>query len=120
MHKWAGGGAPSQAMELQEMGVDGQGITEPGGSNDDKIFFMKYPYPFLQYWYGTFPLTQQETTPTDTSIVSSSSVDVVPEMSGKSISGDTRVPVPSKAVVLKHWTLVSDDLITAGRNSSLR
>jgi hypothetical protein len=31
-------------MELQEMGVDGQGITEPGGSNDHKIFFMKYPY----------------------------------------------------------------------------
>ena len=26
---------------------------------------MKYPYPFLQYWYGTFPLAQQETTPTD-------------------------------------------------------
>jgi hypothetical protein len=38
---------PSQVMELQEMGVDGQGRTEPGGSNDDKIFFMKYPYPFL-------------------------------------------------------------------------
>ena len=35
LYKWAGGGAPSQAMELQEMGVDGQGITEPGGSNDD-------------------------------------------------------------------------------------
>ncbi len=47
-----------------EMGVDGQGNTEPGGSNDDKIFFMKYPYPFLQYWYGIFPLTQQETIPT--------------------------------------------------------
>jgi hypothetical protein len=30
-------------MELQEMGVDGQGNTEPGESNDDKIFFMKYP-----------------------------------------------------------------------------
>jgi hypothetical protein len=79
---------------------------------------MKYPYPFLQYWYGNFPLTQ-ETTFTDTSIVSSSSVDVVPDMSGKSISGDARFPhlPPSKDVVLKHWTLVSDDLITAGRNS---
>ena len=40
-------------MEIQEMGVDGQGSTEPGGSNDAKIFFMKYPYPFLQYWYGS-------------------------------------------------------------------
>jgi hypothetical protein len=73
-------------MEIQKMGVDGQGSTEPGGSNDDKIFFMKYPYPFLQYWYGNFPLVQQETTPTDTSIVSSSSVDVVPDMSGLMLS----------------------------------
>ncbi len=40
-------------------------------------------------------------------------------MSGKSISGNARFPhlPPSKAVVLKHWALVSDDLITAGRNS---
>ena len=38
LHKWAGGGVPPQAMYLQEMGVDGQGSTEPGGSNDDKIF----------------------------------------------------------------------------------
>ncbi len=29
LHKWAGGGAPSQVMEFQGMGVDGQGITEP-------------------------------------------------------------------------------------------
>jgi len=29
--------------------VDGQGSTDPGGSNDDKIFFMKYPIPFLKY-----------------------------------------------------------------------
>jgi hypothetical protein len=84
---------------------------------------MKYPYPFLQYWYGSVPLTQQETTPTDTSIVSSSSVDVVPDMSGKNISGDARFPhlTPSKTVVLKHgvahWTLVSDYLITGVRNS---
>ncbi len=100
------------------MGVDEKGSTEAGGSNDDKIFFMKYPYPFLQYWYGNFPLVQ-ETTLTDTSIVSSSSVDVVPDMSGKSISGDARFPhlPPSKDFVLKQWTLVSDDLITADRNS---
>jgi hypothetical protein len=69
-------------MELQEMGVDGQGITEPGRSN-------------------------------------SLSVDVVPDMSGKRISGDARFPhlPPRKDVVLKHWTLVSDDLNTADRNS---
>ena len=52
---------------------------------------------------------------TDTSIVSSSFVDVVPDMSGKSISGDDRFPhlSPRKDVVLKHWTLVSDDLMSA-------
>jgi hypothetical protein len=31
----------------QQMDVDGQNSTEPGGSNDDKIFFIKYPLPFL-------------------------------------------------------------------------
>ena len=33
LHKWDAGGTPSQAMELQEMGVDGQGIRETGGSH---------------------------------------------------------------------------------------
>jgi hypothetical protein len=40
-------------------------------------------------------------------------------MSGEIISGDAQFPhlSPNKVVVLKHWTLVSDDLITVGRNS---
>ena len=42
LHKWDAGGTPSQAMELQEMGVDGQGSRETGGSSADRIFFMKY------------------------------------------------------------------------------
>jgi hypothetical protein len=46
LYKWDAGGTPSQAMELQEMGVDGQGIRETGGSSTDRIFFMKYPLPF--------------------------------------------------------------------------
>jgi hypothetical protein len=70
LHKWDTGGTPSQSMELQEMGVDGQGIRETGGSASDRIFFMKhpmssfmkYPIPFLlalgssiyveTTWYG--------------------------------------------------------------------
>ncbi len=28
LHKWDAGGTPSQTMELQEMGVDGQGRRE--------------------------------------------------------------------------------------------
>ncbi len=31
-HKWDVGGTPSQGMELQEMGVDGQDSRETGGS----------------------------------------------------------------------------------------
>jgi hypothetical protein len=47
LHKWDAGGTPSQVMELQEMGVDGQGNRETGGgSAADRIFFMKYPLPF--------------------------------------------------------------------------
>jgi hypothetical protein len=48
LHKWDAGGTPSQAMELQEMGVDGQGSRETGGSAFDRIFFMKYLLPFLE------------------------------------------------------------------------
>jgi hypothetical protein len=42
LHKWSGGhgGVAYQEMEFQEMDVDGQGITEAGGSNDDKIFVI--------------------------------------------------------------------------------
>jgi hypothetical protein len=58
LHKWDAGGTPFQALELQEMGVDGQNSRETGGSASDRIFFMKYPIPFLQHWYGTFPPAQ--------------------------------------------------------------
>ena len=57
LHKWAGGGVPSQAMELQEMGVDGQHSTEPG--KDDKIFFMKYPLPQHCHW-SVLPFQKDE------------------------------------------------------------
>jgi hypothetical protein len=50
LHKWDAGGSPSQSMGLQEMGVDGQGSRETGGSSADRIFFMKYPMSFLQHW----------------------------------------------------------------------
>jgi hypothetical protein len=62
LHKWDAGGTPYQSMELQEMGEDGQGIRETGGSACDRIFFMKYPMSFLfalgssiyveTTWYG--------------------------------------------------------------------
>ena len=89
LHKWDAGVTPSQAMELQEMDVDGQGSRETGGSDTDHMFFMKYPMPFLQYWYATFPPPQQDTTTTGTSVVSPSSVGVDTDMTGESTSGVT-------------------------------
>jgi hypothetical protein len=51
LHKWAGGGVPSQTMELQEMGVDGQVRTEPGGPLNyfprDNFFSPFFFPPFL-------------------------------------------------------------------------
>ncbi len=59
LHKWDAGGTPSQAMELQEMGVDGQDIRETGrGSSADRIFFMKYPLPFLEQKISNSRLVQ--------------------------------------------------------------
>jgi hypothetical protein len=58
LHKCDAGGSPSQGMDLQEMGVDGQGSQENGGSTTDRIFFMKYPMSFLQHWYATYPPPQ--------------------------------------------------------------
>ena len=36
------------AMQLIEMGTDGQG-------GNSAVFWMGYPYPFLTFWYNTFP-----------------------------------------------------------------
>jgi hypothetical protein len=74
LHKWDTGGTPSQVMELQEMGVDGQDSQETGGSTPDHIFLIKYPIPFLQHWYTTYSPPQQDTTTTGSSVVSLSSV----------------------------------------------
>ena len=103
------------------MGVDGQGSRETGGSASDRIFFMKYPMSFLKHWYGTFPPVQQDTTTTGTSDVSPPSVGVHSDMAGERRSEGTQSKIPhlppSKAVVFKYWTLVSDDLIPHDRNS---
>jgi hypothetical protein len=83
LHEWDTGGTPSQTMELQKMVVDGQDSRETGGSASDRIFFMKYPMPFLQHWYSTFSPQQEDTTTTVTSDVSPPSVGVYADMSGE-------------------------------------
>jgi hypothetical protein len=40
------------------MGVDGQGSRKTGGSTPDRIFFMKYPLPFLQQKISNSRLVQ--------------------------------------------------------------
>ena len=90
LHKWDTGGTPSQAMDLEEMGVDGQGSRETGGSAADRIFFMKYPMTFLQHWYTTYPPPQQDTTTTGSSVVSPSSAGVDVDMTGdRDMTGDS-------------------------------
>ena len=53
-HKMQGESTLVQAFELQEMGITGTGSLEEGDSSGD-IWWMKYPYPFLEYYYKTFP-----------------------------------------------------------------
>jgi hypothetical protein len=83
--------------------------------------FYEVPDAFLQHWYGTFPLTQQDKTNTVTSDVSPPSVGVQTDMEGEISSGDTQSKFPHlsprKAIVFKYCTLVSDDLIPHDRNS---
>lgn len=47
-------GTPYEALQLQEMGQDGSG-------GNSLLFWMKYPIPFLQYYYDTFPDELQAT-----------------------------------------------------------
>jgi hypothetical protein len=50
------------------MDVDGQSNREPGypvhplypfAADDDLIFFMKYPLPFVKYWYIYVPISHE-------------------------------------------------------------
>jgi len=60
--KVSGEAAPSQAFQLREMGPTGTGRLEEGDANGE-IFWIKYPLPFLQYFYATFPLSTEEQAP---------------------------------------------------------
>jgi hypothetical protein len=99
LHKWVAGGTPSQAMELQEMDVDGSmpiAFFGNGASAVHRIFFMKYPLVFLQHWYATYPPPQQDTTTTGSSVVSPSSVGGDTDMAGADTSGVTDPNFPHK------------------------
>jgi hypothetical protein len=42
------------AFEMQEMGPQGTGSLEHGDASGE-IFYIEYPFPFLEYYYATFP-----------------------------------------------------------------
>ncbi len=87
------------------------------------IVYFLWSTRCLSYNTGTepFPPAQQDTTTMGTSDVSPPSVGVHANMTGERSSGDNQSKFPhlppSKAVVFKYWTLVSDDLIPHVRNS---
>ena len=62
---------PVKAFQLQEMGETGSGSLEEGDASGE-IWWMKYPYPFLEYYYDTFPLAP---TPADAADVSTDATD---------------------------------------------
>jgi hypothetical protein len=47
-------GVKHAAFQLQEMGPKGTGSLEHGDASGE-IFWMRYPFPFLEYFYGTYP-----------------------------------------------------------------
>ncbi len=90
------------------MVVDGQGSRETGGSSADRIFFMKYPLPFLQHWYTTYPPPQQDTTTTGSSVVSPSSVGGDTDMAGERTPGvtDSNFPHMPRGRLLSSITIL--------------
>ena len=54
LHNWPHG-HPSQAVQLIESGP----LDNPGRATNEK-FWMKYPLPFLEYYYAANPLDEQE------------------------------------------------------------
>ncbi|KAL1515242.1 hypothetical protein AB1Y20_001876 [Prymnesium parvum] len=54
IHMWPGNQPPSQAFELQEMGVTGTGSLEHGDSSGE-CFWLMYPQPFYSLHTITTP-----------------------------------------------------------------
>ena len=129
-HKFPGEQAPRAAFQLQEMGVTGTGSTEPGDSSGE-IFWMPYP-TFLGFFYQTFPEMMPQPSNkqggSGESVAQRAGEDNAADGAGNGASKDETVQKPdvlpeyphlrlSKAVVMKHFTIVSDDLVMMGPHS---
>ena len=55
MHKMPGKSTFEQAFKVQEMGETGTGSLEKGDASGE-VFWISYPYPYLDLYFKTFPL----------------------------------------------------------------
>ena len=106
------------AYELQEMGVTGTGSLEHGDASGE-IFWMRSPFPFLEYWYKEYPLQPKvEKTPVinltspdrggDVLVLPGSAPDMHPDFPCLRLS---------KAQVMTCFTINSDQLVEMGKKS---
>jgi hypothetical protein len=79
------------AMQLIDMGTDGQ-----GGESADP-FWVGYPFPFLKFWYETFPLVDSRPTPAAADAVATEE-DLTADLASRSIVYDYLEPVSSAKV----------------------
>ena len=103
-----------QAFELQEMGPEGTGSLEVGDASGE-VFWMKYPAPFLEWYYFTYP--EAHPTPANASVDS-------PIQAEANTTEETTTELPlvspedraTKAVAFSCYELTSNKLITQGPN----
>jgi len=120
MHTWVGG-RKSQAFEMQEMGSTGTGSLELGDASGE-IFFVEYPFPFLEYYYFTFPLPATVTTERTPAAKAISAIPVdLDEDDAVMLTPDQHPNFPmlriGSAPVFKFMTVNSDKLVEAGPKS---
>ena len=116
--------AKGQAFQLQEMGPAGTGSLEHGDSSGD-IFWCKYPFPFLTFFYDTYPEKKPQAVDLTKSPAHSVKSITPIELDG---DGGRAIATPdvhpdfphlrlSKAPVMEFYTVTSDMLQEAGPKS---
>ena len=79
-------------MKLSEMGTDGQG-------GNSEAFWMRYPFPFLNFWYATYPL---QPTAIDTTAEVTADVTAEAEV-------ETEEKAKTRSIVYKYLELVRSE-----------
>ncbi|KAK3241308.1 hypothetical protein CYMTET_48913 [Cymbomonas tetramitiformis] len=94
------------------MGPTGTGSLEEGDASGE-IFWMKYPSPFLEYFYDTFPLSPDDK-PQPPAALSSHETDCEKRTARHPDYPNLAFPY---AEVYKYFTVLSDDLCEMGPKS---